>query len=343
MNMERELTGPRRLATVALAGMMGFGAVAACGPRAEPSGPLPIPWDRVTNPVLRLEDAAIKDAFAVRGDDGMWQLGFSHLTDTPFRVRLGFAQTEDWRAFDVKPTLDQEEVGGLASPDVVRMPDGRWVMTYNSHTRDVGEAANKLYYRVSDDLRVWSEPRRFHIEGADAAADRLIDVALAFPTAAEGGGAFLFFKREQEAQVAHSPSGALEGPWTLLGTLEPSYFENLQALRIDGVWHLVGTKLPAVHVPILLRLDGNPSDPSAWLRWTEVRELVVREQSWNTGPDVLSYERSNAAYLIDDRAVDGHFYLLYAGSTEETTHAGRGHSALGLARSTDLERWEVAP
>jgi hypothetical protein len=219
------------------------------------------------------------------------------------------------------------------------MPDGRWVMTYNSHTRDVGTALNKLYYRVSDDLETWSEPRRFHIEGADADSDRLIDVAIAFP----GSGAFLFFKREQQSQVAHSASGSLDGPWRLLGEMAPSHFENLQVLNVDGTWHLVGTKLPVVHTPTLLRLDGDVNDPMAWLTWTEVRPLVVKEQSWNTGPNELEYERANAAYVIDDRPTDGFFYLLYAGSTEETTHMGRGHSALGLARSTDLKRWEVAP
>jgi hypothetical protein len=318
-----------RLVTVCLA--------VSCAP--APRGPRPIPWEQVTNPVLRLEENAIKDAFAARDAEGRWHLGFSHITETPFRFRLGFAETGDWRDFDVLPTIDQEDVGGLASPNVTRMPDGRWVMTYNSHTRDVGTTLNKLYFRVSDDLRTWSEPQRFHIEGADADDDRLIDVTIAF---AGETGAFLFFKREQEATVAHSVSGALEGPWRVLGRMEPSYFENLQVLQLDGVWHLVGTKLPVVHTPTLLQLEGDPADPHSWLRWTEVRPFSIREQSWNTGPNELSYERANAGYLIDDRAVDGHFYLLYAGSTEVTSFSGRGHAALGLARSTDLKRWEVA-
>ena len=317
-----------------------LGVVAtSCAP--EVRGPTPIVWDRLTNPVLRLDDFAIKDAYAARDDAGRWHLGFSQITQTPFRFRLGFADTSDWSAFEVKDTLDQDEVGGLASPNVVRMPDGRWVMTYNSHTRDVGTALNKLYFRVSDDLRTWSEPQRIHIAGADADTDRIIDAAIAFP--GDGLGAFLFFKREQEAAVAHSPSGELEGPWRLLGTMTPSNFENLQALKIDGTWHLVGTKLPVGHTPTLLRLDGAPTDPLSWLTWTEVRPFVIREQSWNIGPNELSYERANSSYVIDEREVDGFFYLLYAGSTEVTTYSGRGHSALGLARSTDLKRWEVAP
>ena len=110
---------------------------------------------------------------------------------------------------------------------------------------------------------------------------------------------------------------------------------------IDGRPHLLATTLPVLHRPVLHHLDGAETDPEAWRTWTVVRELELPEQAWNTGVG-LGYERANAAYLVDERARDGAFYLLYAGSTEVKSHEGRGQAKLGLARSRDLVGWEVA-
>jgi len=66
-----------------------------------------------------------------------------------------------------------------------------------------------------------------------------------------------------------------------------------------------------------------------------------------TGPafaiPFLDHERANAAFLLDHRERDGYFYLLYAGSSDLTSFEGRGHAKLGLARSIDLQTWDVAP
>ena len=35
--------------------------------------------------------------------------------------------------------------------------------------------------------------------------------------------------------------------------------------------------------------------------------------------------------------------MIYAGTTERKSFAGRGDNKLGLARSKDLEKWEAAP
>jgi hypothetical protein len=288
--------------------------------------------------VLERDDIAIKDAFAARDDNGQWTLGFSSITDDPFRFRVGLASTTDWREFTFAEPLDEEDVGGFASPDAVRAASGGWIMTHNSHTHDVDDSAEKLYVRTSDDLRTWSEPRRLVVEGAGAPEDRLIDGALAFADA----GAFLFFKREQTAWVAHSPTADVDGPWTALGPIEPSNLENIQVLRIDGTWHLLGTTIPVTHQPQLHRLDGDENDLQAWLTWSVVDTLAIPSEEWNSGPFPGS-ERSNAAYLIDERDVDGFFYLLYAGSTELATFEGRGHARLGLARSADLSVWSVPP
>lgn len=297
--------------------------------------PVEVGWAALRNPVLGDDDRALKDAFLIR-HAGRWHLGYSEISDDPFRFRLGFASTTDFATWVRGETIDQPETGGLASPTVVRAPDGRFVMTYNSHTRDVGNASSKLYYRTSSDLVSWSSPTRIHVEGADADADRLIDAAIAFT----GAGAILFFKLDQTAQVARSASGSIDGPWQLLGDVTPGAIENYQPLRIDGRWHLLATSIPLLHRPNLYRLDGDETDPDSFRRWTLVRELAVEEQRWNTGRPLL-YERANAAFLADAREEEGLFYLLYAGSTETQRFNGRGHARLGLARSRDLVTWEV--
>ncbi|HUS31116.1 MAG TPA: hypothetical protein VMZ53_21545 [Kofleriaceae bacterium] len=294
-------------------------------------------WDGVRNPLLGFDDAAIKDAYLVHDGD-TWHLGYSRATADPFRFQLGFASSPNLRDFTIGDTLDQPDTGGLASPTVVRAPDGRWLMTYNSHTRDIGDSLNKLYYRTSDDLATWSAATRIHIDGVDDPSERLIDAAVAFTDT----GAYLFFKRDQIANVAYAASGSIDGPWTLLGELSQRNLENLQPILIDGTWHLLGTTIPLVHDAVLHRLDGDPTAPASWRNWTVVRTLTVEEQSWNTGP-LLDHERSNAAFLVDDRPADGYFYLLYAGSTDLTSFEGRGHAKLGLARSRDLQTWDAAP
>jgi hypothetical protein len=301
---------------------------------AADAGPPEQGWDAIRNPFLGFDDAAIKDAFCMRRGD-TWNLGYSRITETPFRFRLGFSRTNDFRTFEHGATIDQDDVGGLASPDVVTWTDGSYVMTYNSHTHDVGTDANKLYRRSSTDLLTWSEPHRIHVEGADAPEDRLIDAALAYTDSA----AFLFFKREQIANVAVSSTRSLDGPWKLLGPIEPSNVENMQIVRIDGTWHLLATSL-LPHRPILHRLDGDPAAPESFRHWTVVRELEVPEQSWNTGKSIF-YERANAGYLVDDREREGFFLLVYAGTNELSSFEGRGHVQLGLARSRDLVTWEV--
>ncbi len=317
-----------RIAAGCVAFCLGFGA--GC------SNPPETGWDAVRNPILGFPDVAIKDAFLVE-HEGTWHLGYSQIQAEPFRFRLGFSSSPDLQTFERGPTLDQSETGGLASPSVVKAPDGRYVMTYNSHTRDVEGVLNKLYYRTSLDLTSWSEPHRIHVEGVDAAEDRVIDAALAFADV----GAFLFFKREQRANLAYSASGSIDGPWTHLGELQPGNLENCQPILIDGQWHMLGTEIPLLHRPVLHRLEGDERDPAAWLTWSLIGELEIEPQSWNDGP-FLDHETANAAFLVDRRAEDGYFHLLYAGSTEVTSFNARGHSSLGLSRSRDLKTWEPA-
>jgi hypothetical protein len=294
-------------------------------------------WNGVRNPFLGYDDVAIKDAYAVR-DDGGWHVGYSQVSEEPFRFVIGSATSADLVDVTRGDAFDIPAVGGVASPDVVRAPDGRYVMTFNSHTTDEGGAATKLYYRTSDDLVTWSEAQRLHIDTLDGPEEKLIDAAIAFTD----GGAFLAFKRDQTANIAYSASGSLDGPWQALGAIVPAMTENYQFLRIGGVWHMLATTIPLLHDPTLYRLDGDEQDPMAWTEWTTVGAFEIEPQGWNDGPR-LDHEVANAAYLVDALEQDGYYYLVYAGSSELDSYEGRGHSSLGVARSTDLARWEPAP
>lgn len=127
------------------------GVFVACGTHED----VPTGWAAVQNPVLAFEDVAVKDAFAIHEGD-TWHFGYSAISDAPPRIRLGFSTTANLRDYVEGPVLDDAALGGLASPDVVRGPDGRWIVTYNSHTHDLGSAQPKLYYRTSSDLSTWS-------------------------------------------------------------------------------------------------------------------------------------------------------------------------------------------
>jgi hypothetical protein len=283
-------------------------------------------------------DAMAKDQ-AVRFADGRWHMFFSD--GSPERSGMGHAVSDDWSEWTlVTPRPDR---GG--SNDVTRLADGRYVVAHQV-PRDDEPASRRLVYRVAESLDEIAGARERPLFPGIYASERLIDVALAHTE----WGTFGMFKRgartslTQVTTLVHSPSGSLDGPWTLVGDPDVGWFENYQLLPIDGRWHLLGTRIP-VHAPELYRLDGDPSDPAAWLHWTPLRTLEVPEEGWNSGGTVpgIDYERANSGYLCDARAVDGHFYLFYAGSTELVTNDGRGHAKIGVARSRDLVEWRVPP
>jgi hypothetical protein len=175
----------------------------------------------------------------------------------------------------------------------------------------------------------------------------LIDSALAWTDR----GVFLGYKfglkdGTQYFEIAWSPSGSLDGPWTYVGRPNISVYggtiENYEFQRIDGVWTLLATS-NNLDRPWLFSLHGNPTDPKGWLDWSAGRELEVPAEQWNfaLGLNSVNYEQSNGAYLCDARRLDGHFYLFYFGTNELNTYGGWGHTSLGIARSANLVTWEV--
>lgn len=309
-----------------------------------------IAWEQLRNPIIRFPNHAAKD-MAIQFVNGQWQMMFSYIADRPFRFRLGLVTSPDWSTWNTNTVQiwDDDETGGLASPDITQTPDGTFVVAFNSHDYDrrglFSRVEEKLYYRRSSDFQNWSRMKRLVSNLWDGRRDRLIDVGMAYPSF----GLLAGFKKKQTLYLAYSPNGSLDGPWIDIGPVDiPGGLENYQFLQIDGVPHLLGTTLSKPpgydhkHLPALYRLNGDPNVPANWRNWTLVSILNVPQEEWNGGQsDGKRHERANSAFLCDARPVDGHFYLFYAGSNESKAFNGRGHAAIGVARSRDLQTWEV--
>lgn len=359
-------------------------AVLASACAAAPAGPDPvrsqgcydreaaprIEWDALQNPVLRLEDRAVKDA-AMRFSDGQWHVFASDINGRDEGTRFRVSHWRAPRLGDLGEPVeiyDDEAVGGFASADITRTPDGAYVLAFNSHTTDVDGTEEDLYVRTGPNLNALGQRQRLAHSTHPADDERLIDTALAHAEI----GLVIGYKLGQAFELAYSPQGAVDGEFEIIG--QPGFeqqmapgtgmpgIENYQFLQLDGIWHLLATEIPAIaelaergfragtgvgvsgpqHRTLLFTLEGDPSAPEGWLEWSDGRELTVPQEDWNSPQDGSSdYERQNAAFLCDLTDVDGFYYLLYAGSRELSTFDGRGHAALGIARSRDLETWEI--
>ena len=285
----------------------------------------------------------VKD-LSVVANQGRWHLYGSERWEPPERDdrhAVSSADLADWTP------LPETRTEVFNSPDITRQPDGTWLMT---HQRTVGsgiQAVDRIVVSTASSLAgPWSKAQEILI--GQFPGQRLIDGALAHTS----GGLFLIAKRgdrnlvPQVAEVFRSPSGSVGGPWEHLGAADVGWTENYQLIEIDGAWHLLLTAIP-IHTPTLFAMIGNPHDPSSWLHWRKLGDLDVPAETWNSAPgtaDVspgVAFERANSAYLVDHREADGYFYLFYAGSTELTSHDGRGLAHVGVARSGDLREWTV--
>jgi len=339
-------TVPAASAVVA-ANRVPAGADHAC---VVPGGPRPVvPWTRLRNPLLALPHTAVKDQ-ALIWASGRWHLLFSDVANassTPNAQTwdIATAQSSDlvhWSA----PVRWSEQPGGIASPDVVRAPDGTFVATYDAPPGESGAVQAKLFYRTSRDLVHWSGPHKLAATLYPSPATRMIDAALAWTA----HGLMLAYKvgttsQSQAFEIARSPSGSLSGPWQVVGRPDIRIYndtiENYELLTIGGVWHLVATS-NTLDQPWIFTLGGNPDAPADWLHWVGGAQLEVPAESWNSGNGISSvgFEHANSAFLCQ---AGGTFYLTYAGSTDLTSFGGWGHAAIGIARSSDLVHWTVPP
>lgn len=311
-----------------------------------------IDWTAAANPIVSYGAAAAKDEALVWAG-GRWRMVFSYLTEArgaPGAVTWNIATATSpdlahWSG--PSPWPRQRGAQGVASPDVTRDPAGGFVVTYQSDPGERGIRQDRLYYRTSLDLVHFSAPRPLAHDLAPAPQDRMIDGALAWT----GHGLILGYKSgvqdgTQAFEIAWSPSGSLAGPWRAVGRPDISIYgdtvENYEFVTLGGQWHLIATS-NRLDQPWLFTLAGDPASPAGWLRWSPGVELTVPAAPWDTGPGLSSvgFEQANSAFVCDARSVDGHYYLVYAGSPELTRFGGWGHAGIGVARSTDLLHWQL--
>lgn len=321
------------------------------------SGRPVVHWSHLANPILSDPSGGTKDEALVWAG-GRWHLLFSYVTtdvSIPGGVSWAIAGATSpdlvhWSA--VTPWPAQRGALGVASPDIVRDPSGRYVVTYQSDPGSSGPPATRarLYYRTSRDLSRWSAPTPLAQSLAPSPQDRMIDGALVFT----GRQLLLGFKYSSPSQpavfeIARSTSGSPQGPWKLVGrpdiTVNGDTVENYEFVHAAGRWRLVATS-NTLDQPWLFTLAGDPARATGWLRWTDGYQLEVPSEPFNSGPGISSigYEHANSAFLCDASRVPGHFYyLLYAASTELTQFGGWGHAKIGVVRSTDLVHWRAPP
>jgi hypothetical protein len=325
----------------------------ATAPITRPAPPAAsfIAWSKLKNPLYGEPDHAVKDP-ALIAFRGGWVLLFSRV-DTKGAWRVGIARSRDLVSWSPATTLPRDPgTEGEASPDVVRAPDGTFVVTYQSFVHDRGGAQAKLYARTTTDFEQFSPPIRLLANRLNQPADRLIDPALVYSPA----GLLLAFKvgttttgSAQHFELARSTTGMLTGPWTIVGRPAVSVYgdtiENYEFLTIAGHRALLATS-NQLDRPQLFQLTGNPSRASGWLQWSPARELSVPQEAWNpgTGATGATFEHANCAFLIGGGARrDGFSYLVYGDSSDLSTFNGAGHARFGIARSTDLVHWSVPP
>ncbi len=265
--------------------------------------------------------------------------------------RIGIARSYDLSSWSTAVTFPHDRTTeGEASPDVVREPNGTFVVTYQSFVHDRAGGQAKIYARTTADFRTFSAPIRLLANVLSSAADRLIDPALVYSPA----GLLLGFKSgttdggsSQHFEIARSTTGTLAGPWVVIGrpdiTVYGDTIENYEFLDIGGRRALLATS-NTLDRPQLFQLTGPVDEAKGWLQWSAARELHVPQEAWNPGGGVTgsTYEHANCAFLVGGGGrLDGFSYLIYGDSPELTTFKGAGHAEFGIARSTDLVHWSV--
>lgn len=311
-----------------------------------------IDWSDLRNPILSATNAGEKDQVMV-WFDGKWHMVYSYVRNDPSipgGVEWDIATSSSrnmatWTSPDPWPA--QQGVLGVAAPQLVKDPDGGFVVTYQSDPGQKDGDQDRLYYRTTENFVTWSRPHPLAQSLATTPGDRMIDGSLAWTPE----GLILGFKAgsegsQQAFEIAWSPSGSLNGPWKYVGkpdiVVNDDTVERYEFLSLEGTWHLMATS-NVLDQPWLFKLAGNPKDPSGWLDWTGGYELDVPKAAWDTGSGISSvtYEWANASFLCNASSEDGYYYLLYAGSNELSQFGGWGHAKIGIARSRNLVDWQV--
>jgi hypothetical protein len=305
----------------------------------------PLNWKRLRNPVLSYSNWSIKDA-AMAYRSGTFYVFFSafYQDNGTIHSHVVEVSTEDFVTYS-PPILsfDGREQGwrGMCSPDVQNLGD-RWELSFNSWGDDP-QRPDQLFYMTSPDLVHWSARQAL---GANlTAGESVIDL-----TVTRLGRGYLAVWRQgledfpKQIRVRVAAAGKLDGPWHFVGSGNATLrmangrdngliHENYEFVRIGSALGLLSDDYrDDVEGEYLYRLV-NSAQP---LVWGMGQELAIPLEGFNRMVHCV------AATLYDWRHQLGYYYLLYAGSNEQTSYLGRGWNRLALARSKDLVHWYPA-
>jgi hypothetical protein len=193
--------------------------------------PRAIDWSALRNPILSFPKIGVKDQ-ALQWSGGAWHMLYSDMTETTSAPYVRFSVAISSSADLMHWTSPRIIASNAASPDIVRDPSGRFIVTY--------QTPSGLAYRTSGDasLRSWSAAHPL----GHGLANRMIDAALAFT----GHGVILGFKAgttSQHFEIAWAP--ILNGTFRLVGQPDIKVYndtvENYEFVTTDGTWRLVAT------------------------------------------------------------------------------------------------------
>ena len=298
---------------------------------AEEMGASMIDWGSIRNPVYGHSGWSVKDAcVAFNGEH--YVVFFSAFFHDRGRERshVSAVQTKDFRSFSEPLFIWDGDSGGwtgFCSPNISRL-DGEFILTFNSWGDEHPNGReNQLFYATSSDLINWSEYRPLASNLTEGT--RAIDAALTKHTYY-----FLVWKERQTPQFAYARQ--LDGEWIRMDEPVLGWFENGQFLQIDGTDFLLFTGKG--HQPYLVEIEFLENGDSTAIRTAVPMPLDIPVETFNTD------DSANAAFMWLETGKEGTFhYLIYAGSTEGESHAGRGDNRLGIARSADGIHWSVPP
>jgi hypothetical protein len=293
-------------------------------------------WSTLKNPILQVTGWATKDVAVVYAG-GVYYVYYSAFFPEAGmeRCHVAMSSSRDLKTFTQARVLFDAVASGygaLCSPDV-SLIGGQYVMRFDSW---VGPTKPQgLYYSSSSDLVNWSPVQPL-------AQSLWTGVGGWDPTLAEANGRiYLLYLSGSSPRVAVAP--AIGGPWNWVGAGRATMLmqsgldnglthENFQFIAIDNKWYSMQTDYSPVE-GYLYKMAGAGTADTDWLSWNSGYKLTVAHEAFNTSLV------DSAPFLSDWRSYDGFFYLFYAGSTEHTSHAGRGNCTIAVSRSTDLKTW----
>jgi hypothetical protein len=299
-------------------------------------------WDALRNPVLSYPHWSIKDP-SLAWERGTIYVFFSAFYQDHGRIRSHVVEvsTQDFLTFS-RPILnfEGEKDGwiGMCTPDVQKLGK-TWELSFNSWGDDP-KRPDQLFYMTSPDLVRWAAP-------SPLAANLTVGQSVIGPSLTSADGSYYAAWRQgledfpNDIRVRFAAAKSLAGPWHYVGFGYASLrmadgkdngliHENYQFLRIGNVLRMLSDDYrDNVEGEYLYTL----ADAAQPLNWEKGFEIKVPLEGFNRSI------RCQAASLYDRRADDGYFYMIYAGSNEQTAYLGRGWNRLALVRSKDLVHW----